>query len=112
MNDPIAQRSVYLKSEDGDVEIPVRIFAPEKSDRSWKCRYTIGWPEGEFENAIFGEDSMQALILTTQIIGVHLYTSDHHKSGKLYSGEPGGGYGFPVPNGSRDLLEGDDKKFF
>jgi hypothetical protein len=26
--------------------------------------------------------------------------------------EPGRGYGFPVPNNIRDLLVGDDKKFF
>lgn len=46
------------------------------------------------------------------MVGTDIYTSDYHASGKLRWGEPGTGYGFPVPSSIRDLLIGDDKKFF
>ena len=55
---------------------------------------------------------MQAVILALSMIGVIIYTSDYHESGNLSSGEQGRGYGFPVPHTVRDLLIGDDAKFF
>jgi hypothetical protein len=62
--------------------------------------------------AVFGVDAVQALELALRIIGAHIYASEHHKSGKLMWLEPGDGYGFPLTSGSRDLLIGNDKKFF
>jgi hypothetical protein len=41
-------------------------------------------------------------------IGVEIYGSDHHRSGKLEWLSTYKGYGFPVPHNSRDLLIGDD----
>lgn len=61
---------------------------------------------------IGGADAMQALVIALQTVGAELYTSAYHTSGALYRERPGGGYGFPVTSGLRDLLEGDDKIFF
>lgn len=62
---------------------------------------------------IAGNDSMQALILAIHMIGAQLYASEAHEAGRLRDpGNPKGGYGFPVPNGLRDLLVGSDKQFF
>ena len=44
--------------------------------------------------------------------GADLYSSSYHKSGKLILDAPGNGYGFPVVTTMRDLLEGDDAKYF
>jgi hypothetical protein len=41
-----------------------------------------------------------------------LYSSSYHRSGKLMFGAPGSGYGFPVATTMRDLLQGDDAKYF
>jgi hypothetical protein len=59
-----------------------------------------------------GVDDVQAIAIALQMIGAFLYASDHHASGKLVWLEAGKGYGFPVPNNLRDMLIGDDKKFF
>jgi hypothetical protein len=109
---PIATRVLTLRRAEADVEIPIRVFAPEPEPRDWSCRFEIGWPEGTFTMAVFGVDAVQALELALRIIGAHIYASEHHKSGKLMWLEPGDGYGFPLTSGSRDLLIGNDKKFF
>lgn len=44
-------------------------------------------------------------------IGSRLYMSDGHKEGRLRSGEPGSGYGFPVLKMMRHELIGDDAQF-
>lgn len=54
---------------------------------------------------------MQALYLTLQMVGARLYMSDAHKEGRLRWGEPGMGYGFPLPKMMRDDLIGDDARF-
>jgi hypothetical protein len=76
------------------------------------CRFEIAWPDGTLAQWAGGVDAVQALVHALQIIGALLYTSDAHKRGVLYLDEPGRGYGFPVPHGIRDLLEGDDAKCF
>jgi hypothetical protein len=55
---------------------------------------------------------MQALVIALKMIGADLYSSSYHKSGKLILDSPGRGYGFPVVTTMRDLLEGDDAKYF
>ena len=55
---------------------------------------------------------MQAIILAMQKIGADLYFSEHHAAKRLSWGEPGAGYGFPVPQNARDNLVGDDRRFF
>ena len=46
------------------------------------------------------------------MIGADLYSSSYHRSGKLMFDASGGGYGFPVVTTMRDLLQGDDAKYF
>ena len=107
----VATRHLVLRSENGDVDVPVRIHAPEQAEAHWICRYEIGWPKGIAKRWGGGVDAVQALLLTMQMIGSEIYTSAHHASGELMWLEPGRGYGFPVPSGIRDLLVGDDRKF-
>lgn len=108
----IATRTLTLDSDSGgDVEIPIQIFAPEQNPNSWICRFAIGWPGGKVEQWAAGEDAMQALVHALQMIGVIIYTSEHHEAGRLKWFEPGTGYGFPVMNNVRDLLIGDDAKY-
>ena len=109
----IASRLLKLRDADADIEIPIRIFLPEKLENdSWTCRYEIDWPEGKWTLAAHGVDSIQAIDLALHMIGSEIYTSNYHKAGKLFLEAPGGGYGFPVPKTLRDLLEGDDAKFY
>jgi hypothetical protein len=50
-----------------------------------------------------GIDSVQALLIAMMNIGAEIYASDAHRSGKLMWDPPGGGYGFPLVPGIRDL---------
>ena len=58
-----------------------------------------------------GLDSTQAIVIALQMIGAEIYTSNYHKSGKLFWETPGKGYGFPIAPNLRDLLIGDDAKY-
>jgi hypothetical protein len=108
----IATRTLKLHDDNGDVEVPIRIFTPEQDESAWKCHYEVEWPDGKFESEGYGQDAVQAILLTFQKIGIELYVSDEHKSGNLMWGEPGKGYGFPVSKTVRDLLIGDDKESY
>ena len=110
----IATRVLVLRGESGDVEVPIRIFAPEYEGEfhRWACRYEVQWPDGIFSSEAYGEDGVQAIELAFQKIGIELYVSDEHKSGRLGWGAPGNGYGFPVAKTVRDLLVGYDKQFY
>jgi hypothetical protein len=107
----IATRSLFLRTENREIEIPIRIHAPEKAQVDWMCRFDIGWPEGRAERWGTGADAAQALLMALQMIGVEIYTSHYHESGRLRWLAAGGGYGFPVSHNARDLLQGDDAKF-
>ncbi len=108
----IANRMLTLRNGNDQTQIPIRIFAPEKSTKgSWFCRYEIDWPSEQHKMAIGGFDSMQALVLALQAVGAEIYSSSYHKSGTLYWDAPKKGYGFPVVPTLRDLLEGDDAKY-
>jgi hypothetical protein len=108
----VAERELeYITPKGTIVRIPIKLSAPEGSDKHWSCRFTIGWPDGIEDSAAYGVDQIQALVLTLQMIGGRIYFSDYHKSGRLQFEKPGSGYGFPVPKNARDLLVGDDKRF-
>jgi hypothetical protein len=108
----IANRMLTLRNGRSNIQIPIRIFAPEKTaDGSWGCHFEIDWPDKKSVKDIFGFDSMQALICALQIIGAEIYSSNYHEAGQLYWGTPGKGYGFPVVPTYRDLLQGDDAKY-
>jgi hypothetical protein len=107
----VATRLLTLRRAQGDVEIPIRIFAPEPQEIDWSCRIEIDWPDEKLARAAVGVDAIQAIELALRMVGAQIYASDHHKSGALEWLEPGKGYGFPVPNNIRDLLVGDDQRF-
>jgi hypothetical protein len=108
----IASRELKYAPEDGtEISVPIQLFAPEGEEKHWSCRFTIGWPNGVYSGAGHGVDQVQALYLALQTVGMRLYFSDYHKTGRLYFEKPGTGYGFPVPRNARDLLVGDDKRF-
>ncbi len=106
----IAQRTLYISRPDGDLPVTVDIHAPHEVEAyHWACDYEIGWPEGKRIYAGHGVDSVQALWIAMQMIGIELYTNEHHKAGRLYSERQKGGYGFPIAANCRDLLVGDDR---
>src|SRR2546423_666707 len=104
----IATRVLKLRSSGKEIEIPIRLFSPQRHDDHWSCRYEIDWPEGREIRKAGGADSVQAIFVALQMIGADIYTSTYHKSGSLMLEGPGRGYGFPVPSTLRDLLIGDD----
>lgn len=107
----IAERILRLDDRRGPIDVAVRIFAPEKEKQSWACRYEIMWPDGTRTATAYGFDAIQALLFALQMIGAEVYTSDHHKDGRLAWVQASSGYGFPVTQNLRDLLTGDDAKF-
>lgn len=108
----IASRILKLTTATEVVDVAVRIYLPaQESERAWSCRYEIDWPHGRWEHAAWGVDSVQALHLALQMIGSHLYASEHHRSGQLSFEGSGRGYGFPVAKSLRDDLIGDDAKY-
>ena len=108
----IARRVLKLRQGNSITDLSIYLFAPEKDGTAWKCRYEIDWPQGKRESAATGIDSMQAVVLAFQKIGTDLYMSDSHRNGELSWDTPGSGYGFPLPANGRELLIGDDRKFF
>lgn len=108
----IASRVLRFRSSNGEIEIPIRLFAPEETEgNAWSCRYEIDWPHGQWVHAAHGFDSIQAILLALQMIGSEIYASEYHKSGQLMFDAPGRGYGFPVASSLRDLLIGDDAEY-
>ena len=76
------------------------------------CIFEIGWPGRLKQMTAYGVDSVQAIELTLQLIGISLYTSSYHQAGQLFCDGMTGGYGFPVPTNARDMLIGEDAMFF
>lgn len=112
---PIATRLLRVIVDGRATDVPVRLYAPvEEGPRIWYAWTEIDWPDGLHGIRAYGVDAMQALILALNMIGIHLYTSGYHEDGVLSWAAPGDGrgYGFPVPSGIRDLLVGDDAKYF
>lgn len=108
----IASRALTLRNPSGDIEIAIRIHAPEcEKPGVWGCRYEVDWPEGTRIVDAWGFDSIQAILIALQMIGAEIYTSNYHTSGNLLWDKPGNGYGFPVAPTLRDLLVGDDAKY-
>jgi hypothetical protein len=104
----IATRCLKLRLPAEEIDISVRIFLPEVDNEGWRCAYEIDWPDGKRSSAAGGADSVQALFLALQKIGVEIYTSDYHRQGQLSWFEAHQGYGFPVAKNLRDLLVGGD----
>ncbi len=108
-----ATRTLTLRTGNRDIAIPIKVHTPEqKAALNWICRFEIDWPEGKAERWGAGVDAIQAQLIALQMIGAEIYTSPHHDASLLSWFEPGQGYGFPVSNNIRDLLIGDDAKYF
>ena len=94
----IAELSLDLAEE--REKVAVRLFAPERLEEGpgWKCRFEIGEPI-KYGRYIFGESSLQALVLAVKILSSELYGSDEYKTGVLgIDGEFRGYLGIPAPN--------------
>jgi hypothetical protein len=85
MSGVIARRELELESDLGDLRGLVEVQAPIHSDDApeWRCNYRIAWPGFEWNHAICGGDSYQALLLTLQMIPVIIQTSDDFKTNRL-----------------------------
>lgn len=94
------------------IKIPIRMFAPEDIGGGWKCRFEIDWPDNPIRSYGAGMDDFQALDLTQKRVALEIYHSAYHASGRLWWNSPGRGYGFPIIASARDLLVGDDKRFY
>lgn len=108
----VAERTLKIVGPSEPIEVPIAVFLPREVGESWVCRFTIGWPDGEIAMDAGGVDGIQALLLALKMIGAIVYSSDHYASGELIWLEQGKGYGFPITNGLRDMLIGEDKNFF
>lgn len=80
---------------------------PEPDSNDYRCEFEIvGLGEKTINSYAMGVDSTQALILTLQMIGTRLYTSDEGKAGHLsWLGMKN--LGFPVPDTIADLVPKD-----
>jgi hypothetical protein len=105
----IIAHELFLRTEDRETVIAIRIFKPEEQEKVWACRYEIEWPEGARVFSAIGFDSLQALVLALQMIGAEIYSSAYHREGRLRAYDNEKGYGFPVAASLRDLLVGADK---
>jgi hypothetical protein len=78
--------------------VSVRLFAPERSEKHWACRFEIG-PPFAYGREIYGESSLQALALALKGLSATLYGSAEYRAGKLgVYGEFKGYLGVPAPN--------------
>lgn len=107
----IATRNLKLRVDDNEIDVPVRLHAPVFDEEAWNCSFEIVWPDETWHRYAVGIDAIQALRLALEMIGILLYTSDHHKSGNLFWERASGGFGFPVSQGVRHILVGDDAIF-
>ena len=105
----IASRMFRVRTEDGERDVPVRIYAPYEQGGAWRCRTEIQWPDRLQARDAGGHDSAQALFIAMEMVGVHLYTSDYHADDAFIFTD-WIGYGFPVPKTLRDMLIGHDAK--
>lgn len=103
---------LHLNGPSDNVPIEIRLYQPHLTDGSWTCSFEIDWPESRMVRYGVGEDALQALVITLQMIGAQIYTSPYHEDGSLRAYDKEDGYGFPGPNNLRDLLIGVDKISF
>ncbi len=108
----VITRALKLTIGGTERDLPIRIFWPIDDTNAWSCRWEIDWPDRQRAGSAFGADAVQALLVALQMIGTELYCSDEHRSGRLSGPPDWSGYGFPLPGNLRDMLIGDDARFF
>ena len=93
----ICEHRLDLKG--ADHKVVVRLFTPEprKDGPGWKCRFEIGEPFS-YGLDVYGEWSIQALVLAISGLSATLYASDEYREGQLgIAGEFGDFLGLPAP---------------
>jgi hypothetical protein len=105
VGDIAASRELML---DGEQMVQILIGKPERlpDHDDWYCSHQIvGIGSGEVKR-IWGVDSVQALVLSLQMVGAQLYCSAEYAAGRLSweCGAVKGDLGLPVPENIRDVL--------
>lgn len=110
----IGTRTLAIETDSHRTSVEIRLYLPEQdSERpEWRCRYEIDWPDGEVVSFAFGNDALHAIHAALQKLGAEVHASSFHKQRKMSWMKPWVGYGFPMPKGARDVLIGDDQKFY
>jgi hypothetical protein len=62
----VLNRNLKLKSDGGDVVVPINVCLPVDEEDCWTCEYEIGWPAGVRKSHAFGIDSVQSILLTME----------------------------------------------
>jgi hypothetical protein len=86
-------------------QVVARVYAPElpEAESSWRCRIEIDEPFN-IERFVYGETSLQSLVLAISTMSAYLYGSESYKSGRLGSfGQFGGYLGIPAPGAFLDV---------
>lgn len=105
------KRILKLKENKGLRDVVVEVFWPEQRERTWFSDWRIVWPDRERKGSAGGLDAIQSLVCALKIVGAEIYCGAEHQAGLLSWSDDWSGYGFPVPNGIRDLLTGDDAEY-
>lgn len=108
----IFERKLTLFTARGSHDVLIAITSPTQRDQSWFADWEICWPDRKRNGSAGGTDAIQALVSSLKMIGSEIYCSDEHKTGQLRWGNEYLGYGFPVPAGIRDMMIGDDVRYF
>jgi hypothetical protein len=108
----IASRILQLTTATGVIPLSINIFLPVQAHGHAMCHYEINWPDTPWKSAAGGLDTIQALHCAMEKIGIELYASAAHKAELLNWSSDWKGFGFPVPYNAKDMLVGDDAKFF
>ena len=108
----IVMHRLFVRKDNADWPIEIRIYSPVPLGQSWGCKYEIDWLDDRYSITAQGEDALQSLTIALQMIGADLYTSQYHQEGSLRAYDKEDGYGFPVPSNLRDLPIGVDKMSF
>jgi hypothetical protein len=99
---PIARRS-YRFGRSGSRVLEVEIYAPVEDQGNYRCEYGLkeaGKPT-RVSYAV-GVDSLQALTLALQKLGVDIFLSDDAKEKELYWGDQNEDLGLLLPRGIGD----------
>lgn len=108
----IGTRILTLLTEDGPRPVAIRMLQPRAWEGLYRCDYEIHWPDGTAKSFAAGNDELHAIMLAMQKIAQDLYMSRAHAERRLSWIKPWVGYGFPMPANGRELLIGDDKRFY
>jgi hypothetical protein len=98
---PIATAEFQILNK---TKMTLTVFEPAQDEQHvWGCRYRFDAPFN-LDHTIFGENSLQALVLALKIAASDLYGSDLYRDGKIgVFGEIGGQLILPAPKAFIDI---------